>query len=65
MFTLLELICFSHYRIHYRVDGVDIKDTATKQRWKPVGSTCTGLVEIFRPAGQAGQKTGQTLLSCN
>ena len=24
-----------------------------------------GRVEIFRPAGKAGQKTGQILLSCN
>ena len=27
---ILELICFSPCRIHHRVDGVNIKDTAAK-----------------------------------
>ena len=53
----------------------------TVQRWKPAGSTGTGRVDrhrsgrpagrvagrvqILRPAGQAGWKTGQILLSGN
>ena len=35
------------------------------QKWKPVGSTGTGRVEILRPAGQAGWKTDQILLYGN
>ena len=36
-----------------------------KQRWKLIGTTGTGLVEILRPVGQARSNTGQILLFCN
>ena len=35
------------------------------KRWKPVGSTGTGRVEILRPAGHPGRKTGQIPFFCS
>ena len=49
--------------------GLWIRDGNRSGRPAPVGSTGTGRVagwvEILRPAGQAGWKTGQILLSGN
>ena len=46
-------------------EKIRIKCWYRRKRWKPVGSTGTGRVEILRPAGQPGQKNGQTPFSCN
>ena len=36
-----------------------------RKRWKPVGSTGTGRVEVLRPAGHPGRKTGQNPFFCS
>ena len=42
---------------------LDVFFNFVTQRWKPVGCRVAGRIEILRPAGQAGRKTGQILLS--
>ena len=46
-------------------EKIRIKFWYRGKRWKPVGSTGTGRVEILRLAGHPGQKTGQIPFSCS